>query len=71
MTTFSYVALEPSGRKRTGYIDAADKRAAIAAVTSAGRYVLEIKEEARRTEQRALQDKLREGLERLDALAAR
>jgi valyl-tRNA synthetase len=29
------------------------------------------REEARRTEQRALQDKLREGLERLDALAAR
>ena len=29
------------------------------------------REEARRTEQRALQEKLREGLERLDALAAR
>ena len=29
------------------------------------------REEARRSEQRALQEKLREGLERLDALAAR
>jgi type II secretory pathway component PulF len=49
MTTFSYVALEPNGRKRTGFIDASDKRAAIAAVTAEGRYVVEIKEELRRS----------------------
>lgn len=49
MTTFSYTAMEPSGRKRTGFIDAPDKRAAIAAVTAEGRYVLEIKEESRRS----------------------
>jgi type II secretory pathway component PulF len=49
MTTFSYTAMEPSGRKRTGFIDAQDKRAAIAAVTAEGRYVLEIKEESRRS----------------------
>jgi type II secretory pathway component PulF len=48
MTTFSYTAMEPSGRKRTGFIDALDKRSAIAAVTAEGRYVLEIKEESRR-----------------------
>ncbi len=49
MTTFSYTAMEPSGRKRTGFIDASDKRAAIAAVTAEGRYVLEMKEESRRS----------------------
>ena len=49
MTTFSYTAMEPSGRKRTGFIDATDKRAAIAAVTAEGRFVLEIKEESRRS----------------------
>lgn len=48
MTTFSYTALEPSGKKRTGFVDAQDKRAAIAAVTAEGRYVLEIKEESRK-----------------------
>ncbi|MEX2242949.1 MAG: type II secretion system F family protein [Fimbriimonadaceae bacterium] len=53
MTTFSYVALEPNGRKRTGFIDASDKRAAIAAVTAEGRYVVEIKEELRRTKTEA------------------
>jgi len=45
MTTFSYVALEPSGQRKTGFIDAATKEAAIAAVSTAGRFVLEIKEE--------------------------
>ncbi len=49
MTTFSYTAMEPSGRKRTGFIDASDKRAAIAAVTAEGRYVLEMNEESRRS----------------------
>ncbi len=49
MTTFSYTAMEPSGRKRTGFIDAPDKRAAIAAVTAEGRYVLEMTEESRRS----------------------
>lgn len=44
MTTFSYVALEPSGQKKTGFIDAASREAAIAAVSTAGRFVLEIKE---------------------------
>ena len=53
MTTFSYVALEPNGRKRTGFIDASDKRAAIAAVTAEGRYVVEIKEELRRSKSEA------------------
>ena len=45
MTTFAYTALDSSGRKKSGYIDAVDKRAAISAVTADGRHVLEIKEE--------------------------
>lgn len=45
MTTFSYVALEPSGQKKSGFVDAANKEAAMAAVAATGRAVLEIKEE--------------------------
>ena len=44
MTTFAYVALEPNGRRKTGFVDAADKRSAIATVAAEGRHVLEIKE---------------------------
>lgn len=43
MTTFSYVAVEPSGRKLTGFVEAASKEAAVASLTADGRYVLEIK----------------------------
>ncbi|HRI44745.1 MAG TPA: type II secretion system F family protein [Fimbriimonadaceae bacterium] len=48
MTTFAYTALEPSGKKKTGYIDAPSREAAIDLVTRDGRYVLEIAEQARR-----------------------
>lgn len=44
MTTFSYVALEPSGARKTGVVEAKDREAAIVAVASQGRYVLEISE---------------------------
>jgi type IV pilus assembly protein PilC len=46
MTTYAYTALEPSGKRKTGFLDAASKEAAIAAIVSDGKYVLEIKEEA-------------------------
>jgi type II secretion system protein F len=42
MSTFAYVALEPSGKKRSGVIDASDRDAAIAALRGEGRFVLEI-----------------------------
>lgn len=45
MTSFSYVALEPSGKRKTGVIDAPDKDSAIAAVLADGKYVVEIKEQ--------------------------
>lgn len=45
MTTFAYVALEPSGKKKTGYVEATDKDSAIARITSEGRFVVEIREE--------------------------
>lgn len=44
MTTYAYTALEPSGRKKTGFIDAASKEAAMASITADGRFVLEITE---------------------------
>lgn len=44
MTTFSYIALDPSGKKKTGVIEAKDKDQAIAKVTSEGRFVVEITE---------------------------
>jgi type IV pilus assembly protein PilC len=44
LTTFSYIALDPSGKKKTGIIEAKDKDQAIAKVTSEGRFVVEITE---------------------------
>jgi len=46
MTTYAYTALEPSGKKKTGFVDAANREAAIAAVTADGRFVVDIKEQA-------------------------
>lgn len=43
--TFAYVALEPSGKRKTGFIDAADQEAAIALVSREGQFVVEIKEQ--------------------------
>jgi type II secretory pathway component PulF len=59
VTTFAYTALEPSGKKKTGYIDAPTREAAIEIVAREGRYVLEIAEEARRV--RAEDDKRKKG----------
>jgi len=44
MTTYAYTALEPSGKRKTGFIDAPTKDAAIATVAADGKFVLEIKE---------------------------
>ena len=44
--TFAYTAMDPSGRKKSGYVDAADQAAAVASLASEGRFVLEIKEQA-------------------------
>ncbi len=43
--TYAYTALEPSGKKKTGFVDAASKEAAIAEITSGGRFLLNIKEQ--------------------------
>lgn len=43
--TFAYTALEPSGKKRTGFIDASSKEAALASISAQGQSVLEIREE--------------------------
>ena len=44
MTTYSYVAVEPSGRKRSGLVEAADRDAAMAKISAEGHFPLEIKE---------------------------
>ena len=44
--TYSYTALEASGKKKNGFVDASNREAAIAAVAAEGRYVLEITEQA-------------------------
>lgn len=44
MTSFAYTALEPSGRRRSGFVDAPDRSAAIAAIAADGKFVLEIEE---------------------------
>ena len=46
MTTFAYTALDPAGKKRTGFVDAANKDAAVAAITAEGRFVVSITEQA-------------------------
>lgn len=43
MENFSYVALEPSGKRRTGFLEASDKDAAISHLSNDGSFVLEIK----------------------------
>lgn len=45
MSTFAYVALEPNGRKKSGFVDAPTRDAAIASISADGRYVVEIKEQ--------------------------
>jgi type IV pilus assembly protein PilC len=45
--TYAYVALEPSGRKKSGIVEAADRETAMAAVASEGRFLLELKEHAK------------------------
>lgn len=44
MATFSYVALEDSGRRRTGVVDASDVATAIASISAGGYHVLDIQE---------------------------
>lgn len=44
--TFAYTALEPSGKRKSGYIDAATREAATAMISADGRFVLELREEA-------------------------
>lgn len=46
MTTFAYVALDPAGRRRTGFVEAPDQDQAIAKIIAEGRYVVEIRQEA-------------------------
>jgi type II secretory pathway component PulF len=53
MNTYAYVALEPSGQKKTGFVDANTREAAIAAISSAGRYVLEVKEQGSKGQNRS------------------
>ncbi len=44
MGTFAYTALEPSGKRKTGFLDAANVEVAKAQILAEGRFVLEIKE---------------------------
>lgn len=45
MSTFAYTAVEASGRKRTGVVEAADRDAAMAKLTAEGTFPLELKEQ--------------------------
>ena len=49
MSTFAYTALDSVGKRNSGFVDAADKDAAIANLLNQGRMVLEIREETRKT----------------------
>lgn len=43
MTTFAYVALDPAGKRKSGFIDADDKDQAVAKIVAEGRFVVEIR----------------------------
>jgi len=45
LTTFAYTALDAAGKRKTGYIEAANKEAAVATITAEGRFVVDIKEQ--------------------------
>jgi type II secretory pathway component PulF len=47
MTTFAYTALDASGSKKSGFIEALNAEAATAKITAEGRYVLSLKEHGR------------------------
>ena len=49
MQSYSYVALEPSGKKKSGVLEAASKEAAVAQLSSSGQFLLEISEEEKRS----------------------
>ncbi|MFQ3677238.1 MAG: type II secretion system F family protein [Fimbriimonadaceae bacterium] len=47
MTTFAYTALDASGKRRTGFVDAPDRQAAVEQLARDGRFILDIREQAR------------------------
>mgnify|MGYP005836540239 CR=1 FL=1 len=47
MTSFAYTALDASGKRRTGFVDAPDRQTAVEQLARDGRYVLDIRERAR------------------------
>jgi type IV pilus assembly protein PilC len=48
MTTFAYTALEPSGKRKSGFVDAVTREAAMAAIVAEGRFVLDLTEQSSR-----------------------
>jgi type IV pilus assembly protein PilC len=64
--TFAYTALEPSGKKKSGFVDAADRDAAIALVTRDGKFVVEIKEQKGAQSEQASQPGARKRVSRGD-----
>lgn len=48
MNAYSYTALEPTGKRRTGVIEAPNREAAIARIAEQGRFVVEISEQAQK-----------------------
>jgi type II secretory pathway component PulF len=67
MNTYAYVALEPSGKKKSGFVDAANVEAASAKITAEGRFVLELKEQNKvRTISTQAEGKKKGGVSRAD-----
>lgn len=62
MTTFAYVALDGSGKRKSGFVDAASEQAAIQAIAGEGRFVVEIKaQKARQASSSPTKEKRRKG----------
>ena len=48
MATFAYIVLEPNGQRKSGFLDANTKEAAVQQLTGSGSYLIEISERAAR-----------------------
>ncbi|MCW5945543.1 MAG: type II secretion system F family protein [Fimbriimonadales bacterium] len=53
MRTFAYTALDASGRRKTGFVDAETKEVAISKISADGKFVVEIKESEQKPVQAA------------------
>ena len=48
MATYAYTILEPTGQRKTGFVDAKTREGAVSQLTAGGSYLIDIAEKAAR-----------------------